>query len=127
MDLKSKACGKKLCMRAQNAVPSAQLVVKFSILMPSYSRTLHWHQMRLASICGDIIFMPEPDGRVMPSSRATPACVAIPPRFELGFKHGDGFLISSISPAMFFKNKLCMFFSSMCFSFMLILDILIDR
>ena len=34
MDLKSKACGKKLCMRAQNAVPSAQLVVKFSILMP---------------------------------------------------------------------------------------------
>ena len=48
----------------------------------SYSLTLHWHQMRMASICGDIIFMPDPEGRVMPSSRATPACVAMPPRFE---------------------------------------------
>ena len=155
MDLKSKACGKKLCMRAQKEVPSAQQEVKFSILIPcgkvcdiskgdgkvefrlrnkdciahlrnvdgalspffceiltifhsnrdgrdrrkgrrrrsntskqtahaptSYSLTLHWHQMRMASICGDIIFMPEPEGRVMPSSRATPACVAMPPRFE---------------------------------------------
>ena len=34
MDLKSKACGKKLCMRAQNEVPSAQHDVKFSILIP---------------------------------------------------------------------------------------------
>ena len=41
--------------------------------------------MRIASICGDIILMP-PDpvpALLIPNSRATPACVAMPPRFEL--------------------------------------------
>ena len=152
-----------------------------------YSLTLHWHQMRMASICGDMVLSPPLcEGRVIPSSRATPAWVAIPPRLELlqekklmkfsllqmfwdwyittwdrwqlgsnsckildewfllkivtnrsflvnffidpsqstlgtviflswyyGLRQGDGFLTSSMRPAMFFKNKLCMFFSSM--------------
>lgn len=40
--------------------------------------------MRMASICGDIILIPpEPEvGLLIPNSRATPACVAMPPRFE---------------------------------------------
>ena len=40
----------------------------------SYSLVLHWHQMRMASIWGDRLFF-----LVMPSSRARPACVAMPP------------------------------------------------
>ena len=48
----------------------------------TYSLVLHWHQIRIASICGDIILMPELEARTMPSSRATPAWVAMPPRFE---------------------------------------------
>ena len=35
-----------------------------------------------------------------------------------GFVHGDGFLISSMRPAMFFRNKLCIFFSSISRNFM---------
>ena len=69
----------------------------------------------------------------MPSSRATPAWVAIPPLLlflnqninpwtcmanSYGFKHGEGFLVSSIRPAMFLRNKLCMFFSSISRSLM---------
>ncbi len=70
---------------------------------------------------------------------ATPAWVAIPPRRELlsntaiatlvrvdsthalggvsyGLTDGEGFLISWMSPAMFFKKRLCMLFSSMSLS-----------
>ena len=41
--------------------------------------------MRIASICGDIILTPPEleEGLLIPSSKATPACVAIPPRLEL--------------------------------------------
>ena len=34
-----------------------------------------------------------------------------------GLLHGLGFLISSMSPAIFLRNKLCMFFSSISLSF----------
>ena len=34
-----------------------------------------------------------------------------------GLVHGDGFLISSMRPAMFFKKRLCMFFSSISRNF----------
>ena len=113
--------------------------------------------MRIASICGDIILMPPElaEGLLIPSSKATPAWVAMPPLLELllmennvwidssffgafelvktgdptegkstgndksyGFVHGDGFLISSMRPAMFFRNKLCIFFSSISRNFM---------
>jgi len=33
-----------------------------------------------------------------------------------GFMEGEGFLISSMSPAMFFKKRLCMLFSSISLS-----------
>ena len=46
----------------------------------SYSLVLHWHQMRMASIWGDMQILPlAACGRWIPSSRATPAWVAIPP------------------------------------------------
>ena len=34
-----------------------------------------------------------------------------------GFVHGEGFLISSMRPAMFFKKRLCIFFSSISRNF----------
>merc|ERR1712102_30301 len=101
-------------MRAQKARPSDHEVVKLVICTFSYSRVLHWHQMRMASIWGDmqILLLLPALGLMIPSSSATPAWVAIPPLLLFGFKQGDGFLVSSIKPAMFFRNRLCMFFSS---------------
>jgi hypothetical protein len=55
----------------------------------TYSLVLHCTQMRMASICGDIILSPELEGLTIPSSRATPAWVAIPPRLELLKKSED--------------------------------------
>ena len=48
------------------------------MLTLSYSLVLHWHQMRMASICGDRPFF-----LVMPSSIASPAWVAMPPHLLL--------------------------------------------
>ena len=52
-----------------------------TMLLTSYSLVLHWHQIRMASIWGDIhILLALPScGLMIPSSSATPACVAIPP------------------------------------------------
>ena len=37
--------------------------------------------------------------------------------YNYGLRHGEGFLISSMRPAMFLRKRLCMFFSSMSRSF----------
>ena len=77
-------------------------------------------------------------GLTSPNSRATPACVAIPPLLLFlkqtiiiiqtnnishskthGFIQGEGFLVSSMRPDIFLRNKLCMCFSSMSLSFTL--------
>ena len=106
-------------------------------VLTSYSLVLHWHQIKMASICGDmqILLLLLACALVIPSSRATPAWVAIPPlllflwwftylllllRWQAyGLEQGDGFFVSSINPAMFLRNRLCMFFSSISFSLML--------
>ena len=36
--------------------------------------------------------------------------------YNYGLRHGEGFLISSMRPAMFLRKRLCMFFSSISFS-----------
>ena len=72
---------------------------------------------------------------MMPSSSATPACVAMPPLLLFlhskdmviivmvisimgshGFIQGLGFFVSSMRPDMFFRKRLCMFFSSISLS-----------
>ena len=104
-------------------------------IVTGYSLVLHWHQMSIASIWGDMQILPlAACGLWIPSSRATPAWVAIPPlllfliiitfiHFWLiatyGFKQGEGFFVSSIKPAIFLRKRLCMFFSSISLSFML--------
>ena len=72
-----------------------------------------------------LLALPPAAGRWIPSSRATPACVAIPPlllflknisglRFlnlrrccTHGLRQGEGFFVSSINPAMFCR-KICL-------------------
>ena len=88
-------------------------------MLTSYSLVLHWHQMRIASIWGLRDFF-----LTIPSSRARPACVAMPPHllllqskpiyilfaeifiFTYGLSLGVGFLTSSMRPDIFLRKRL---------------------
>ena len=63
--------------------------------------------MRIASICGDIILMPPElaEGLLIPSSKATPAWVAMPPLLELLLMENNVWIDSSFFGAFELVNE----------------------